>query len=310
MREGMASSHGADETALERSYRVLQPISGATAERMLREAKHIMDELGVAFFLRQGTCLGAIRDSGFIPWDDDLDLGSVIGFHGLTEKSVDLVVERVADAFRDNGYFAKVERNAQYTTVAMMKSSTRMDWVCYRIIGDSIFQYPGVRIPVRLFSEPKEIDFIGERFLVPNPPEEYLRFKYGEDWMTPKKTGYEKDIMEIIPETPLPGNAGRLSQFLSTHILRWRASRLRVLDHEGELVSNAEVVIAGIGLFRTNRQGDARFCLPGDDWYALLIRHGSHEEVLYQETMAPGSAYVYRPDRSSTSGRLMALSSE
>ena len=302
----MVSTEGADKAALERSYAVLQPLDVATAERILREFKQIMDRLGVVFFLRQGTCLGAVRDKAFIPWDDDLDLGSVLGLHGLTEKSID----SVAAAFRDNGYYVKVDENPHYQSLAMMKSSMRTDWTACRVIDDSIYQFPGVPVPVRLFTEPKEIDFIGETFLVPNPPEEYLRFKYGESWMTPKKTGYEKDVMDMIPESPLPGYAGRLRQLLSTRILRWRACSIRVLDHKDEPASGADVLIAGLGLFKTNRRGYARFYLPGSDCYALVVRHDSHEEVLYQELMAPGDRFVYRPDPSSTSGRLMALSSE
>ena len=302
----MASSDGADEAALERSYAVLQPVDVATGERLLREAKQIMDQLGVVFFLRQGTCLGAIRDNGFIPWDDDLDLGSVLGLHGLTERSIDPVVA----AFRDNGYFAKVESNDHYISVALMKSYTRMDWACHWIIDDSIFQYPGVRIPVRLLTQLKEIDFIGEKFLVPNPPEEYPRFKYGADWMTPKKTGYEKDILEMIPEATVPGHAGRLRQFLTKYILQSRAGRLRVLDHEGKPVTGAEVLVAGLGRSSTNKQGYAKLYLPCDDFYALVIKYGNHEEVLYQEKMTPRGTYVYRPDPLLPSGRLSALSPE
>ncbi len=304
----MASSGDADEAALaalEASYRALKPVDAAIAARILIEEKQILDQHGVVFFLRQGTCLGAIRDNGFIPWDDDLDLGTVIGLHGFSEESIDPVVA----AFRDNGFFVKVDFYEHYISVTTMKDSIRTDWACYKVLDDSIFHFPGSRIPVRFVSQLKEIDFVGEKFLVPDPPDEYLRFKYGPDWMTPKKAGYEKDILQMIPAAPLPGRAGKLRQLLGRYIQQDRVCSLMVLDEKGEPVSGAGVVVPGLGRFKTNKRGYAKFYLPGEEWYALIISYGNHEEVLYQELIAPG-AYVYRPDPSATSGRLFALTRE
>ena len=114
----------------------------------------------------------------------------------------------------------------------------------------------------------------------------------------------------MIPEAPIAGHAGKLRQFLTTHILPRRAARLRVLDHGGEPVSGAEVLVVGLSRSRTNKKGYTRFYLPNDYFYSLVIRYGNHEEVLYEEQMSPGGAYVYRPDASSAFGRLLVLSPE
>ena len=303
-KDKMALSNGVEESDVESTYSDSRPIDVALAKDMLKEAKQIMDQLDVVFFLRQGTCLGVVRDKDLIPWDDDLDLGSVIGLNGLSERSIDPVVA----AFRDHGYSVKVESYDHYIYVELMKSSNRMDWACYRIIDEHIFHYPGIRLPIRLFTELKEIEFVGTTFFVPNPPEEYLRIKYGPSWATPKRREWVKDVVQMIPEASIPGRAGNLRQYLSSHILRWRAGRLRVLDDADRPVAGADVVIAGLSRSKTNKRGYARFYLPCDDWYALVVRYDHHEEVLYEEKMTPGATYVYRPDADKASGRLGVLS--
>ncbi len=271
----MSTSNGSDEEALLFTFKYNPPMDLVAGEKALKEAKKILDKLGIVFLLASGTCLGAIRDNAFIPWDDDIDLVAVIGTNGLTSEGVDAAIA----TFKENGYFVYENKGIKSRSFSMMKDHVRTGWDCYYIVDENVWVYPRTQIPAKLFTNPKEIEFVNEKFLVPNPPEEYLQRKYGEEWRTPKRAGeYEKDVVSQMPSAMLGG----------------QPARLKVLDDEGNPVAGAEVVLAGGGSSQTDESGYADVVLAGADWYALVIRYPEHEKVLYTEELEPGKTYVYR----------------
>ena len=277
--------------AYEKSVIEPKPMDPIAAAERLIDIKRILDQLGAVFFIASGTCLGAIRDGQFIEWDDEMDMGSVIGLNGLDEKTID----RGITAFEDNGYYVHVDRSSRHIGVHVVKESIRADWTCHRIVGDSVFQYPGVRTPIALFTQLKEIDFIGEKFLVPNPPEKYLETKYGSNWATPKGPGFEEEVVGKIQDGDILTSRQRLSKFITLRLAPWRAGRLTVLDENGAPVSGAEVALVGVGRSKTNSKGRARLYIPEKYDYAISVKYDDHEELLYTEELMPGGTYVYRP---------------
>ena len=43
--------------------------------QIMQEIIPIINKRGFKYFMLGGTLLGAVRHEGFIPWDDDIDLG-------------------------------------------------------------------------------------------------------------------------------------------------------------------------------------------------------------------------------------------
>ncbi len=63
---------------------------------ILHELDRVCNEVGVRYYLAYGSCLGAVRHQGYIPWDDDIDVV-------MTVPAMKKLLEN-RDRFRDN-YF-------------------------------------------------------------------------------------------------------------------------------------------------------------------------------------------------------------
>lgn len=53
---------------------VLEKLQECETE-LLRVVSELCEKHNLVYFIDSGTCLGAVRHGGFIPWDDDIDIG-------------------------------------------------------------------------------------------------------------------------------------------------------------------------------------------------------------------------------------------
>ena len=180
--------------------------------------------------------------------------------------------------------------------VNFIKDGVRVDWTCHHIVNGKAYQFPGIELPLSLFERPREIEFIGETFRIPNPPEEYLQSKVRARVANTERArlrgrrrheDQRRHTAQPGPQTPARRHHGPAAppQLLA----------LRVFNREGEAVSGADVIVAGIGRTTTDAQGLARFFVPEEIYYAVVVAYPGHREILYEEVLTPGASYTYRP---------------
>ena len=204
----------------DRTFRVQK--NREDAIKVLQILIDTLKEHNIKYYLDFGTLIGAIRDKGLIPWDDDIDISllneedyekipqvlkEVKRKHRLRtylltfedtkkkrEKRGEEVYQDSVDFTLNTNYqIAKVRTNNYFifgrgnTCIDIFFKYTQKDniyWMAYGQVNS---------VPSScLNGELEEIDFCGIKCSIPKEYNEYLTYKYG-DWMTPKENWNHAD---------------------------------------------------------------------------------------------------------------------
>ena len=155
----------------------------------LKEIKKFMDRLGVEFMLFDGVLLGAIREKNFIKWDWDVELA--IRVEDIYDR-VDALLEEA----KNSGFLIKnIILNYENFKLNVLKYDTKYSIIGFYQCGSlrkrMLYQYPAM-----FFENIEKIEFLGELYNVPSPPQQYLTYQYGDDWEIPKQSFNANEYLE------------------------------------------------------------------------------------------------------------------
>lgn len=182
----------------------------------LREITSILHEEGIVYWLDCGTCLGAYRHGGNIPWDWDLDMAILQNDFGNVRKLLSSRLDPEKYAVQD---WSSRDKEESYLKVYVRETGCLIDIYHFRIDPgsrslrwvlsnvDCAFLPESWKVrersyvvdtPFEYVFPLKKANFDGVEAFVPRETEKYLQQRYGEN-IGPAKiynpdTGeYEKD---------------------------------------------------------------------------------------------------------------------
>ncbi len=166
--------------------------------RVLAQAQHCLEDVGVLSFVDCGSLLGLMREGRLLRHDVDLDMGVVL------DESCREARSRVRRALLLNGFRLKTEfaLDDQVVEEGYYRDKIKLDVFYYRREGENSVSSAFYRDPEKTYigDALDTVEFVhtrvvatdiitvqGERLHVPHDPENWLSEKYGKTWRIPDR---------------------------------------------------------------------------------------------------------------------------
>lgn len=167
----------------------------------------LLDKNDITYWLDYGTLLGAVRNGEIIPWDSDIDLGT-LGTE--VEKIWSLRNQILEDGYDFRVHQLSGTKSAQASDIIVPEESHTI-YVFYSKINKLSLEIPvwdtnpkpgyawqytrrwygaceraSGKAFSKLYVHPcDEIEMYGRKFSIPDKVEQFLEHRYGHNWRTP-----------------------------------------------------------------------------------------------------------------------------
>jgi len=191
---------------------------------LLKAMKKVFDRHKIFFWLDYGTLLGAIRENKIIDWDEDVDIGMDIhdiikvldtredflneGYvlkmnkgHGnylFYDKNTGEHLGCILPTTPIDGYQVRV-KYARFIKICILLDNWNTHKKLWRFLfKHKLYKPTTVNSPVDYLGKFKKYKFYGIEFNIPEFPEKYLTYMYG-NWKKPDKKGrFNKGTLQEV----------------------------------------------------------------------------------------------------------------
>jgi phosphorylcholine metabolism protein LicD len=159
---------------------------------LLIKLTQLLDQNSIPYWLDYGTLLGAVRHQGFVPWDDDLDLG-------VFDRDRKVISELIKDNFDDTYSIYESGEHDKFLKFEKYYGINRVSIDLFTYMNNNVVLkgefYPKDIVYNKPFPEEailpfRKLPFEGQEFNIPNEYHLYLKKNYGEYMSLPKNSHY------------------------------------------------------------------------------------------------------------------------